>query len=100
MKFERIWEELNLKWNETQYLVIDAKTNKATVTSLRGLITIASKKCLDQEYNESLDPDIIEHEIKNELESIGIYVQHLKLSEKIDYEDIWFCKSLGDFMGD
>lgn len=98
MKFEKIWEELNLKWEETQYLVVDVKTNKAVVTNLRGLVEIASKKCPDGQYNESLDQDVIEHEIKNELETMSIYVQHLKLSEKINYEDIEFVHSLKDFL--
>lgn len=100
MKFKSIWEELNLKWEEAHYLVVDCKTSKAVITNLHGLVEIANEKCLDQEYNESLDPEVIEHEIKNELERVGIYVQYLKFSETIDYEYIKLVKTIENFLGE
>ena len=99
MKFENIWKELNLQWERAHYLVVDCKTYKAVITNLHGLVEIANEKSLDQEYTESLEPGVIEHEIKNELERVGIYVQFLNFGETIDYEDIKLVKTIEHFLG-
>lgn len=100
MKFDKIWNELKYKFSTIEYLVINVKTNKAIITNLYGLVKVASKLWPDGTYEESLDPEVIEHEIKNELETIGIYVQVLKLADQIDYEDIKIVYSLDQFLGE
>lgn len=100
MKFDQIWNELKYKWSTMEYLVINVKTNKAMITNLYGLVEVASKLSPNSTYEESLDPEVIEHEIKNELETMGIYVQVLKLADQIDYEDIKIVKSLNQFLGE
>lgn len=96
-KIKEIIKEINLKWNEPHYFVVDTKTDKAVITNIKGVIFIAKKKCINIEH-ESDDEDVIVHDLGNELESIGIYIEHLQFGDEITYENIEYCKTLTYFI--
>lgn len=99
-KIKEIIRELNLKWNQPIYFVVDTKTDKAVVTNLAGVCWIASKKCSDLGYIDTKDTVILEHDISNELEAVGIYIEHLQLGDEITYQEIEVVKTLNEFLGE
>lgn len=96
-KIKEIINEINLKWNEPNYFVVDVNKDKAIITNLAGIIFIAKKKCINIEH-ESDDEDVIVHDLGNELESIGIYIEQLQIGDEITYENIEYCKTLTYFI--
>lgn len=99
-EIKEIIKELNLKWNQPVYFVVDTKTDRAVITNLAGLCWIANKKCPDIGYINTNDTDAIEHDLGNELEAVGIYVEHLQLGDEITYQEINVVKSLNEFIGE
>lgn len=97
-KINEIIKELNLKWNEPLYLVVDSKKDKAVITNLCGLVWIASKHGIDTKNIETSDIEIIEHDLKIELESISIYVEYLIWGDDITYSGIEIVKTLNEFL--
>ena len=98
-KIKEIIRELNLKWNQPIYFVVDTKSDRAVITNLAGLCWIGSKKCSDLGYISTTDTDALEHNISNELEAVGIYVEHLQLGDEITYQEIEVVKTLNEFLG-
>lgn len=96
-KIKEIIRELNLKWNQPNYFVVDTKANRAVITNLAGVCWIASKKCSDLGYINTKDIDTLEHDISNELEAVGIYVELLQLGDEIIYQEIDVVKTLNEF---
>lgn len=96
-KIKNIIKELNL--NEPIYFIVDANKDKAVITNLKGIIFIAKKKHINIEH-ESDDEDVIVHDLGNELESMGIYIEHLQLGDEITYQEIEVVKTLNDFLGE
>lgn len=96
---KEIVKELNLKWNEPNYFVVDANKDKAVITNLAGIIFIAKKKCINIEH-ESDDEDVIVHDLGNELESMGIYIDQLQIGDEITYQEIEVVRTLNDFLGE
>lgn len=98
-KIKNIITELKLNLNEPHYLIIDGTTSKAVITNLNGVIFIAKKKRINIEH-ESDDEDVIVHDLGNELESIGIYVEQFLLGYEPTYEEIEIVKTLNEFLGE
>lgn len=98
-KISELVKELNLNWNEPIYLVINGTNSKAVITNLNGIIFIAKKKRINIEH-ESDDHDVIVHDLKNELETIGIYVEPLLLGYEPEYEDVEIVKTINEFLGE
>lgn len=99
-KIKEIISELNLKWNEPIYFVVDTKKDRAVITNLAGLWWIASIKCSDIEYMNTSNIDTLEHDLTNELEAVGICIEHLQIGDEITYQEIEVVKTLNDFLGD
>lgn len=95
-----IVKEINLKWNEPHYFVVDAKKDKAVITNLGGLCWIAKAKCSDIVYINTKDTDALEHDLKNELESVSIFVEDLRIGDQITYQEINVVRSLNEFLGE
>lgn len=102
IKIKEIIRELNLKWNQPIYFVVDTITDRAVITNLAGLCWIASRKCQDIEYldTNSTNTATLEHDISNELEAVGVYVEHLQLGDEITYQEINVVKTLNEFLGE
>lgn len=96
---KEIIKEINLKWNEPHYFVVDTKADKAVITNLAGLCWIASRKGINTQFIQTSDTDVIEHDLGNELESIGIYIEHLQIGDEITYQDIEVVRSISEFIG-
>lgn len=94
---KEIIKELNL--NEPNYFVVDVNKDKAVITNLNGIVFIAKKKRINIEH-ETDDEDVIVHDLGNELESLGIYIEHLQIGDEITYQEIELVKSLNEFLGD
>lgn len=99
-QIKEIIKELNLKWNQPIYFVVDTKTDRAVITNLAGLCWITSRKCPDLSYINFNDTDALEHDLSNELEAVGVYVEHLQIGDEITYQEIEVVKSLNEFLGD
>lgn len=96
---KEIIKELNLNWNEPIYLVINGISSKAVITNLNGIIFIAKKKTINIEH-ESDDHDVVVHDLKNELESIGIYVEPVLFGYEPEYEDVEIVNTINEFLGE
>lgn len=99
MMIKEIVQELQLNWNEPNYFLVNTKTDKAVITNLNGILFIAKKKCINIEH-ESDDQDVIVHDLGNELESVGIYIEHMQLGTEITYQEIEIVKTLKEFLGE
>lgn len=99
-KIKEIIRKLNLKWNQPIYFVVDTKTDRAVITNLAGIWWIASRKCSDIEYMNTSNIDTLEHDLSNELEAVGVYVEHLQLGDEITYQEINVVKTLNEFLGE
>lgn len=95
----KIVKELNLKWNEPHYFVVDSNKDKAVITNIKGIIFIAKKKCINIEHESDYE-DLIVHDLGNELESIGIYIEQLQIGNEITYQEIELVKTLNEFLGE
>lgn len=98
-KIKEVINELKLNWNQPIYFVVDTKKDKAVITNLNGIIFIAKKKCINIEH-ETDDEDVIVHDLGNELESIGIYIEHIQIGDEITYQEIEVVKTLNEFLGE
>lgn len=98
-KIKEVINELKLNWNEPNYFLVDANKAKAVITNLKGIIFIAKKKRINIEH-ESDDEDVIVHDLGNELESLGIYIEPLQIGDEITYQEIEFVKTLNEFLGE
>ena len=96
-KIKEIIKEINL--NEPNYFLVDANKAKAVITNLKGIIFIAKKKRINIEH-ESDEEDLIVHDLGNELESLGIYIEHLQIGDEITYQEIEIVKTLNEFLGE
>lgn len=96
-KIKEIIKQLN--WNEPNYFLVDANRDKAVITNLNGIIFIAKKKRINIEH-ETDDEDVIIHDLGNELESLGIYIEPLQIWDEITYQGIEVVKTLTDFLGE
>lgn len=94
-KIKEIIKELNL--NEPNYFIVDVNKDKAVITNLKGIIFIAKKKSINIEH-ESDDEDVIVHDLGNELETMGIYIEHLQLGDEITYQEIEVVETLKEFL--
>lgn len=97
-KIKNILKELKLSWNEPIYFIVNTKNNKAVITNLKGIIFISKKKQINIEH-ELDDEDVIVHDLGNELESLGICIEHLQLDDEITYQEIEIVKTLNEFLG-
>lgn len=98
-KIKEIVKELKLNWNEPNYFLVDVNKGKAVITNLKGIIFLAKKKTINIEH-ETDDEDVIVHDLGNELESLGIYIEHLQLGDEITYQEIEVVKTLNEFLGE
>lgn len=99
-QIKEIIRELNLKWNQPIYFVVDTKSDRAVITNLAGVCWIASRKCSDLGYINTQDTDTLEHDLSNELEAVGVYVEHLQIGDEITYQEIKIVKTLNEFLGE
>lgn len=97
---KEIIRELNLKWNQPIYFAVDTKSDRAVITNLAGLAWIANRKCSDLGYISTQDTDALEHDLSNELEAVGVYVEHLQIGDEITYQEIDVVKTLDEFLGE
>lgn len=100
-KISEIVKEFKIKfWKEPYYLVIDANKDKAVITNLAGIILIAKNKGILVNLMDTSNPDEIEHDLKNELETDGIYVEHLQLHGDYTYQEITLVETITQFLGE
>lgn len=98
-KISEIVKQLNLKWNEPHYFIVDSNKSKAVITNLSGMFLVAKNKGIDISVLDTQNPDEIEHDLGNELEAMGIYIEHLQIGDEITYQDIEIVNTLNEFLG-
>lgn len=98
-KISEIVNELKIKvWQEPCYLVYDLNKSKAIITNLAGIILISKNKGLDVKSIETSNPDEIEHDLTNELESIGIYFENLQIHSDWTYQELTLVETVNEFL--
>lgn len=100
-KISEIVKELKIKWwKEPHYFIVDANKSKAVITNLGGMVLIAKYKGIDIGVIKTQNPDEIEHDLGNDLESLGIFIEPLQFSGEWTYQEIKIVETINQFLGE
>lgn len=100
-KISEFLKELKINWwKEPHYFIVDANNSKAVITNLGGLVLIAKNKGIDISVIKTQNPDEIEHDLGNDLESLGIFIEHLQFSGEWTYQEIKLVETINQFLGE